>query len=215
MLIRHGQTDWNLIRRMQGHIDIPMNRIGRSQAKLLAQKLADCPLEAIYTSDLARAQETAEIIARPLGLTPIPQLALRERLLGRFQGLTIEEARVQYPDDWQQVREKGAAPPGGESRQEVATRVRDAFNEIVERHTDQQVAIVSHGGVLQLLIAWVVGLPLGQPARISLSGNTGISIIEKAEDGKHRLASLNDTGHLQSISTSNRLNESVVPAEVS
>ena len=215
ILVRHGQTDWNLIRRMQGHLDIPLNQTGRRQADLLAKKLANYPLNAIYTSDLARAQETAEIIARPLGLTPVLQPALRERFLGQFQGLTIDEARVNFANEWQQVRENNAPPPGGESLEEVATRVRNAFETIVDRHPGEQVAVVSHGGVLKLLIAWVVGLPLGQPARISLSGNTGISIIEKAGDGEFRLATLNDTGHLQGLANTNSGGETIIPAEVS
>lgn len=194
-LIRHGQTDWNLARRWQGHIDIPLNGTGRRQALLLAQRLADLQLQAIYTSDLLRASETASIVAEPQGLKPVAEPALRERSGGLFQGLTFDELNSKYRDEWRRVRLENSTPPEGESLLDVAQRITTCYEIIVRRHSSQVVALVSHGGALNLLISYILGLPIGQPARISLRGNTGLSVIESGEDGA-RLVTLNDTNHL-------------------
>jgi probable phosphoglycerate mutase len=95
LLVRHGQTDWNLAHRWQGHVDIPLNETGRRQARLLARRLETLPIKAIYTSDLIRASETANIVAEPLGILPIPDPALRERNGGKFQSLTFDELEEQ------------------------------------------------------------------------------------------------------------------------
>jgi len=197
LLIRHGQTDYNLARRWQGHLDIPLNDRGRRQAHLLAIRLSKVPIRAVFTSDLARARETAEIVARLHNLDPIANAALRERYAGQFQGLTFEELTNNHAETWRRVRLENATPPGGESLFQVAQRAVPAFQAIIEGYKDQCVAIVSHGGTLNLLIASILGLPLGQPARISLRGNTGLSIIEVDESGS-RLITLNDTNHLGS-----------------
>ncbi len=199
MLVRHGQTDWNLARRWQGHLDIPLNENGRRQARLLASRLATLPIKAIYSSDLVRASETAEIVAKRLKIQPILDPALRERNGGSFQGLTFEELQEQFPVMWRRVRLEYATPPGGESLYEVAKRLTSAFEAISRRHKGEMVMLVSHGGALNLLISHIVGLPLGQPAKISLRGNTGLSIIEIGDDGG-RLVTLNDIHHLKSSS---------------
>ena len=213
-LVRHGQTDWNLAHRWQGHLDIPLNVTGRRQARLLAQRLASHPIKAIYTSDLVRASETAKIVSEPLGLLPIPDPALRERNGGRFQSLTFDELQDQYPEMWRRVRLENATPPKGESLFEVAERITAAYEAIARRHSGQHVALFSHGGALNLLIAYIVGLPLGQSARISLRGNTGLSIIEIGDNGG-RLVALNDTNHLQSASEPDLEQALPSPAETS
>jgi len=195
LLIRHGQTDYNLARRWQGHLDIPLNDTGRRQAHLLAIRLSKVPIQAVYTSDLARARETAELVAQLHDLAPIANIAFRERYAGQFQGLTFEELTNNHAETWRRVRLENATPPGGESLFQVAERAIPAYQAIVEGHKDQYVVIVSHGGTLNLLIAFILGLPWGQPARISLRGNTGLSIIEVDESGS-RLTTLNDTNHL-------------------
>ena len=214
LLVRHGQTDWNLARRWQGHIDIPLNATGRRQAQLLALRLVSFPVKAIYTSDLVRASETAKIAAKPLGLVPVPDPALRERNGGRFQSLTFDELQDQYPELWRRVRLENATPPEGESLFEVAKRITTAYEAIARRHSGQLVALFSHGGALNLLIAYIVGLPLGHSARISLRGNTGLSIIEIGDNGG-RLVSLNDTNHLHSASEPDLRQVLPSPAETS
>ena len=212
LLVRHGQTDWNLAHRWQGHLDIPLNETGRRQARLLACRLATLPIKAIYTSDLVRASETAEIVAKQLNIQPILDPALRERNGGRFQALTFDELQDRYPEIWRRVRLENATPPGGESLLVVAERLTGAYEAIGRRHKGEMVILVSHGGALNLLISHIVGLPLGQPAKISLRGNTGFSIIEIGDDGG-RLVALNDIHHLESSSDPDLAKSLPSPAE--
>jgi len=214
LLVRHGQTDWNLAHRWQGHIDIPLNETGRRQARLLAQRLETLPINAIYSSDLIRASETAKIIAEPLDILPVTDPDLRERNGGKFQSLTFDELQEQYPEIWRKVRLENATPPDGESLFEVAGRITAAYEAIVRRHTGQLVVMVSHGGALNLLIAAIVGLPLGTSASISLRGNTGLSIVEIGDNGAW-LVALNDTHHLHSTSEPDLEQALPSPAETS
>lgn len=196
LLIRHGQTDWNKTGRWQGHTDIPLNENGRRQARLLAQRLTTWPIRAIYTSDLNRAIQTATPLGAKLGIVPIEDPALRERNGGFFQGLTGEELQTRFGEEWRRVRQDGFAPPNGESDSEVAKRVEAAFQRIVNRHKGEMIAMISHGGALRVLIRHILGLPLSQPTPFSISGNTGLSIIETNERGSI-LTRLNDVSHLE------------------
>ena len=198
LLIRHGQTDWNLARRWQGHADIPLNETGLAQAHLLAERLPSWPVKAIYSSDLQRAAQTAAIIGHALTLEPIYEFSWRERNGGNFQGLTIEQLQADHPQELKLLREDGAAPPNGESRLALAKRVTAAFELVTAQHHGQTIAIVSHGGALAALIAHLLGFPLGQRARISLGGNTGLSIVEIKDFGP-RITLLNDVSHLSSL----------------
>ncbi len=196
LLIRHGQTDWNKIGRWQGHTDIPLNDSGHQQARLLAHRLATWPISVIYTSDLKRAVQTADPLGIKLGLVPIKEPALRERNGGFFQGLTREELQAHFGEEWRRVRQDGLAPPNGESDLDLAMRVEAAFQQMVNRHKGDMIAMISHGGALKVLISHILGLPLGQPAPFSLSGNTGLSIIKTNENGSI-LTLLNDVSHLE------------------
>lgn len=195
LLIRHGQTDWNIAGRWQGHIDIPLNETGVHQSKLLAKRLATWPIEAIYTSDLKRAIQTADQIGIELGIRPIKDRAFRERNGGSFQGLTGQELKNNYGEEWRRVRQDGWAPPNGESNKEVSTRMVSAFQKVVQSHLGSTIAIVSHGGALKLLISHILGLPAGQPAPIRIGENTGLSIIETNQQSS-TLTLLNDDCHL-------------------
>lgn len=196
LLIRHGQTDWNKTGRWQGHIDIPLNEQGILQANLLAQRLATWPIKAIYTSDLKRAIQTAAPLGEKLGLMPIEKPALRERNGGSYQGLTGEELQARFGKEWQRVRQDGFAPPNGESNLELALRMYTVYQQIVDRHEGDMIAVVSHGGALRVLISHILGLPLGQPASFSLRGNTGLSIVETNAHAPV-LTLLNDVSHLE------------------
>ena len=195
LLIRHGQTDWNQARRAQGHIDIPMNEAGRWQSQRLAQRLVGWPVDAIYSSDLRRASETAAILGRPLNLTPILDAAFRERNGGIFQGLTGEELAQRHPEAFQAFLEHGRTPPGGESNLDLARRAVPALERLVTAHQGQMIALVTHGGTLRVLIAYVMGLPVGKKAPFKVSSNTGLTV---AEVGKARryITLLNDSCHL-------------------
>src|SRR3984957_448886 len=122
LFIRHGETDWNRIKRIQGYIDIPLATTGVEQAKRLAQRLAGeaaqgMRLDAIYSSDLQRAQQTAQPIATALGLPLQLRKGLRERLYGAFEGYDRDQIAERYPDEFEywQTRDGGFAPPDGES----------------------------------------------------------------------------------------------------
>ena len=178
VLIRHGQTAWNLATRIQGHSDEPLNEHGHWQAAQTAQVLADADFAAIYTSDLARARDTALALARaqPAALAPVDVPGLRERHFGSFEGATFHEIDTQWPQaalQWRQ-RDVDFAPPGGESLAEFNARVLSAAIVLAARHPGQAIAIVSHGGVLDCLYRAAVGVALNAP-RSWLLGNASIN----------------------------------------
>lgn len=198
LLIRHGQTDWNLIKRSQGHLDIPLNRLGRQQSRLLARRLAGWPISAVYSSDLARASETAEIIGRSLGLTPLLDRALRERNGGIFQGHTAEELERLHPVELRAFLDNGRPPPGGEDNLALARRATPALERIAAAHPGETIALVTHGGTLRVLIAYIMGLPVGKKAPFKVSGNTGLTIAE-IEGRRRFITLLNDCCHLEEL----------------
>jgi broad specificity phosphatase PhoE len=144
LLVRHGETDWNAQGRLQGHTDRPLNDYGRQQAKALAHRLAGEGADAIYTSDLLRAKETAEIVGERLGLTVVVDPDLREKDWGTWEGLTGDE-RV-------------AVEFEGETTEAHRDRVMGAVRRIVARHPEQQVVVVTHGGSLRRIQAAVNGV---------------------------------------------------------
>jgi broad specificity phosphatase PhoE len=146
LLVRHGETDWNLNRRLQGHADRPLNDTGREQAHALAAELAQEPLEAVYSSDLKRALDTAQIIAAARGLevTALPEL--RERHFGTWEGLTDEEIHGRFPEAAEGVL------GDGETREEMDRRVLATLERIAQEHPAGTVLIVSHGGPLRSVL---------------------------------------------------------------
>jgi len=145
--VRHGETDWNLTRRLQGHSDRPLNETGREQARNLAAELAGEDLEAVYSSDLSRAEETARIIAETRGLdvTALPEL--RERHFGSWEGLTDEEIHERFPEEI-----ADGVLGDGESRDELHGRVHRALSRIAAEHPEATVLVVSHGGPLRAVL---------------------------------------------------------------
>jgi probable phosphoglycerate mutase len=163
-LVRHGQTDWNLEGRYQGQSDVPLNENGRLQAHTLAQKLQRHPFAAIYTSDLERARETAEIIATSLNLPVTVDSRLREINQGKWEGQLVVIIKARYADLWQQrsVDPASVRPPGGETVGEVAARVHTALDDIARIHPNASVLVASHGLALATIICNVRGIPVGQ-----------------------------------------------------
>jgi broad specificity phosphatase PhoE len=144
-LVRHGQTDWNLAKRIQGGTDIPLNDTGRAEAANAGLRLRDRTWNTIVTSPLSRAAETARIIAGELGMPqPVEIADLTERQHGEIEGLTFAERRDRFPD--------GMPVPGLESRQDVLDRVLPALGRIAADHPDEVVLVVSHGGVIGTLL---------------------------------------------------------------
>lgn len=165
LVIRHGETAWNLEARIQGHIDIALNDQGRWQAGRLAQALADEELDAIYSSDLLRARDTALAVAQARGLPLILDRQLRERHFGRFEGMTQDEVAAQWPDEARRWRERDPAygPEGGETLQAFYDRCVSALTRLARQHTGQSIAVVAHGGVLDCFYRAANGVALAEP----------------------------------------------------
>ncbi len=173
-LVRHGETDWNTARRVQGSIDIPLNETGRRQAAATARHLRNQHFDVIYSSDLGRALETARQIAATRDISPLIAPDLRERNYGAFQGLTHDEAHARYPQLQSRIRarELHAEPPGGESLINFAERVQAAFARIAHAHPGHTLLIVSHGGVLDVAYRMATGISLSQPRNFAICNAT-------------------------------------------
>jgi broad specificity phosphatase PhoE len=199
LLLRHGETEWNLTGRWQGQAaDTPLTELGREQARIVASRLRSYSINAIYSSDLLRAYETAEIIGQALGVAPVvAEPALRESDIGDWTGLTWEEITVRFPDEvaamyaGQEVRRGG-----GESYGELQARLAASAESIAARHPGETVLVVSHGAALRSLVAHVLDASLAQMHRIAIGGNTALSVVQ-VRHGHLRLISYNDTAHLE------------------
>lgn len=197
LLLRHGETEWNLSGRWQGQAaDTQLTELGREQARIVAGRLRSYPISAIYSSDLARALETAQIVGELLGVAPLVEPALRESDIGAWTGLTWDEITVRFPDDvaamfaGQEVRRGG-----GESYGELQARLAAAAEAIAARHPGQTVLLVSHGAAMRSLVAHALDASLAQMHRIAIGGNTALSVVQMRH-GHLRLVSYNDTAHL-------------------
>lgn len=196
-LVRHGETAWNAERRLQGHLDVPLNKTGHLQAAAAASHLADMHFTAIYCSDLARARQTATAIGAASSLTAITDPALRERHYGAFQGLTYDEARAQHPVAYARFVERDpsfAFSDGGESLTSFALRVHAALQRIVTRHPAQQVLVVTHGGVLDIAHRLATGADLESPRNFTIP-NAALNWLE-FDGTRWRLLSWADLSHL-------------------
>ncbi|MDE2402602.1 MAG: histidine phosphatase family protein [Burkholderiales bacterium] len=165
LVIRHGETAWNLDARIQGHTDIPLNDHGRWQAERLAQALVDEGIHAVYASDLQRACATATPLALAAGLSLQLDPGLRERHFGRFEGMTQAEVARQWPDEGRRWRERDPAygPDGGETLQSFYERCVATAARLAQQHVGQTIALVAHGGVLDCFYRAANRLPVHAP----------------------------------------------------
>ena len=162
VLIRHGQTDWNVEGRWQGQADPPLNDRGREQARHVAEYQSQFGFVALYSSDVRRAMETAQVIGAAMGVEVCPDPRLREINLGRWQGMLADEIRAQYPDEYKRWHESPltAHPPDGEDVPALATRVLETVNEIIARHPRQRVGIVAHELPIAVVLCRSAGVGL-------------------------------------------------------
>lgn len=203
ILVRHGETDWNLEGRYQGQADPPLNERGREQAKLLAERLRGEGIEAIYTSDLSRAYETAKIIAQAVGQEVKALESLREIDTGVWTGLTFEEVENRYPEH---LREWRADPLRvkrleGESYLALFERTKAAIREVVEAHPGQTVLIVGHGGNIKCIVLDGLGVRGGRGIEMASrfgADNASLHILHYDGDGV-LIQSINDTCHLDQL----------------
>jgi len=152
-LIRHAESSWNAHGRWQGWADPGLSARGREQAGALARRLGGAGIEALVSSDLRRARETAAVLAETLGLTPEVEPRLRERDLGAWSGLTTPQIAGRWPEAFARVRARdpGFRPGGGESLQQVAARAHQFLQALVERPGPARWALVTHGGLIRTL----------------------------------------------------------------
>ena len=169
-LIRHGETLWNRERRMQGQTDTVLSDIGRAQAAALGERFAGTALTALYSSDLVRAWDTAHAIAQRTGHDIIAEPKLRERRFGIFEGLTYTEMSERHPAEWQRFQSRDAdyVIPGGECARDFHVRCLACLTEIAERHEGGEVAVVTHGLVLDALYRAAHGMTLEIPRPVPL-----------------------------------------------
>lgn len=195
-LVRHGETIWNNELRYQGHSDIPLNSAGKEQASKLAERLKGEKIDYFYASDLSRAMETAQIIAQPHGKTVTGVELLRETRFGVWEGLKFTEIKEKYPEIWKQwqVDPRGTLIPEGEYLDEVAVRVMQGIKEIINRHADDSVLVVAHGGTIRLILAELLEMDIRNLWRIR-QDNTALNIIDIYGD-RPIVATINDIHHL-------------------
>jgi len=187
-LVRHGETDWNLTYRYQGTTDIPMNETGRDQAGRVADKLAGQSWDAIVSSPLSRAMETARAIAATTGIETIEEdRDLQERGYGEAEGLTLVEREKVWPD---------AHWPGLESWDDVATRTMTAIERIAANHAGQRVLVVCHGGVINSILAVLSENELGTGKTVIL--NTSLTTLTRSGE-EWTIGIVNEASHLEAV----------------
>lgn len=198
-LTRHGETEWNRLRKTQGTNDIGLTDLGRIQAKKLGKRLKEMNIiDAIYCSDLSRARETAEIIGAELKIEPIADKLLREVSFGNWEGLTTAEIEIKYPGQLARWRcELSFSPKGGESLLSVHNRISRFFEKLKEKHQDHDsnVLIVSHAATTKVIMLSIMGIPLNLLTRFKIS-QAGLSLIEVGKES-NSLIYTNDTCHLK------------------
>jgi len=181
LLWRHGQTDWNMVNRFQGHSDIPLNDVGRYQVQHAAKILAGMNPSSIISSDLGRARETAEALADLVGLTVTPFEDLRETNGGLWEGKTGAENRAEDFQNFIRWIDGDDNPAGttGEKRSEVAARAVGVINEVLEGKSDQLLVVATHGGTARCILGQLLQLPLSHWGVIGGLSNASWSILER------------------------------------
>ncbi|MFL2938827.1 MAG: histidine phosphatase family protein [Opitutales bacterium] len=199
ILIRHGETEWNLSGRWQGHADSPLSPRGVSQAVALGERMSTDSLNHFYTSDLERAQHTSRLVGEPSGWVAKPMESLRERDLGVLEGLTTDEMLQKHPSEYQSFRNDGPdyQVPGGESFRQFCDRCSQALEEVSARHPGERIGLVTHGGFLGAIFRYVLKIPLDAERNYVLL-NCSINRLEKTDKGWN-LVSWGDIAHLDGL----------------
>lgn len=204
-LVRHGETDWNAAHRLQGHTDIGLNARGLAQAEQMARALKsiDLQFDVLYTSDLQRAAKTAEAIERLFNTSAISNIALRERHLGALQGMTTDEAPMREPVLWQSHLSRNIHENlrDGESIQQFSDRIKNALEEIRDRHLGKTILLVSHGGALDMMYRIASNQALDSEKAVTVP-NASLNWI--SHDGlEWKVNSWADITHLEDLALDN------------
>lgn len=194
IFLRHGETDWNDSGRYQGHLDIPLNERGRRQAQLAAEALKSFELDAVYSSDLVRAMEVAEVVSSACHISVVPERGLRERNMGVYQGLTHREILlrpdVKPGDDHRTFLEI----PCGESAPIFLTRAVETVEGLAAKHPGGRILLVTHGGFIHYFVRHALGLPVTAPVRLKIA-NTSLHLLDRDDEG-WAVVALGITEHL-------------------
>ena len=195
--IRHGETEWNVESRLCGRTDVSLSDAGREQARKVAQRLKPLSVEAIYSSPLRRALETAKIIADVTGHEPIVAESLAELDYGSWEGMTFAEIKKKDPDALRAWNGNPGdiAPPKGESGEEGLKRVTPFLELLASRHKRGNIAVVCHRTICRLIVCYALGLAASEHRRRLTLENAAINIIQPWEQA-WRLVLFNDTSHL-------------------
>ena len=198
IVIRHGETFWNLEGRWQGHYNSPLTEKGLMQAEAVARRFGTTRFAALYSSDLDRAIQTAKEIADKVEHEIIIEERLRERSLGIFEGLTMIEIEEKYPED--ALKYKSFDPeyiiPRGESLIQFSKRVTDCFRDLTLKHIGERIVIITHGGVLNQIFRFVVGLPLYAPRNYTLLNSSVNTFLYNFDKKTWLLKTWGDISHI-------------------
>jgi probable phosphoglycerate mutase len=199
-IVRHGETQWNKQAMQQGQLNSPLSETGQAQAQCLIQGFSNIYLDKIYSSDLGRAYHTALIIAESKDMTITQDPRLRERHLGIMQGLTKEQFKEQYPQEWKSFisEDPDYILPQGESARQRQQRSVTALEEIARKHGGETLLVVTHGGVLQGLFRQVLGLPQDKPRHFSLF-NGAINRFSYSQQSGWTLDSWGEISHMKGL----------------
>jgi probable phosphoglycerate mutase len=197
IVVRHGETEWNRARRMQGQSDSPLSPLGREQAKRVAARLRGMLFHALYVSDLQRAIDTARAIVDATPVEPVVDPQLRERHFGIFEGLTAEDMKSRHPDQYAlfKTRDPDYAVPGGESARAFHNRVVGWYDAMTKEHAGETVVTVTHGQVLASLYRHAQGIDLAAPRTFELY-NASLNTFVRGPKG-WRAVTMGDTRHLE------------------
>lgn len=201
--MRHGETLWNRNFLYQGQKDIPLNEKGRQQAARLSQVLKRETFDAVYSSDLERALETAKIIAAPHGLPVISTKDMRELSFGEWEGHSYQELEEKYPEEFHRWRCNPSEnrPPGGESLKDLVERVSSFVKLAAKNHPDGNILIVTHAGPIRVILTAVLGLDFRYFWKFKIS-NGSITVLHydgsgELNDDNTFIVKVNETQHLE------------------
>lgn len=199
LIVRHGETEWNADGRIQGHTDIGLSEKGAQQSQLVGERLAEFSIDVAYSSDLQRSADTAREILGQRTVLLQTTSQLREYQKGVFEGLTAEETRHRYPELYAAslVKDLDFAPFGGESTRQTSARIASFVTDVRQRHPDDNVLIVGHGGALRAVFVALMELPLEANWRFFLA-NCSLSVVDIYPDNAV-LRLYNDTSHLDGL----------------
>ena len=196
VLVRHGETEWNRVGKIQVHIDSALTAIGIRQAEAIGTMLGGREFDHLVSSDLGRARHTAQIIALSVGHEVLLDPRFRERGFGIAEGKTYAEIDQQFPEMFSRIRDTDPdfAAPGGESRRQFYERVCAVMNDYADTYRGKSVLVVTHGGVLAAIYRWLTGLPIASPHRIEIP-NAGYNRLQ-FDGGVWRIETWGDVAHL-------------------